>query len=67
MNPTTRAILANLHKSCPGAVLVTPREIAAAYALKARERAQRAGLSCAVSAPALPEPAENPNQMHFAF
>ena len=33
MNPTTQAIIANLHKSCPGAGLVTPREIAAAYGL----------------------------------
>lgn len=37
------------------------------HAFKARERAERLGLSCAVTAPALTEPAENPKQMHFAF
>lgn len=34
MNATTRAILANLHRNCPGAELVTPQEIADAYGMR---------------------------------
>ncbi len=41
MNATTHAILANLHRSCPGAELVTPQEIANAYGMRSANAIMR--------------------------